>query len=116
MDTPIRQFVVVFGVLCAVLADRRARALDTCEIQVYDGTANAVGVPAVELHLNDWATGRRTATAPELPLNSQFHATLEPSVGLFPFWELGAYVQSPLPPHGTFDHSPPTLRPKSSPP
>ncbi len=112
MDTPIRQFVVVFGVLCAVLADRRARALDTFEIQVYDGTANAVGVPAVELHLNDWVTGHRTASAPELPLNSQFHATLEPSFGLFPFWELGAYVQSALRADGSFDYAGAKLRSK----
>jgi hypothetical protein len=98
--------------LCVLLAIRPARALDTFEIQVYDGTANAVAVPAVELHLNDWATGHRTATAPELPLNSQFHATLEPSVGLFPFWELGAYLQSALRADGTFDYAGTKLRSK----
>jgi hypothetical protein len=70
-----------------------ARAGDPFEIQVYDGTANAPGVPGLELHLNDWATGNREATSPEVPLHGQFHATLEPSFGLFPFWELGAYVQ-----------------------
>jgi len=102
----------VLGVLNALLVSRSARALDTFEIQVYDGTANPVGVPAVELHLNDWATGERTATAPELPLNSQFHATLEPSVGLLPFWELGAYVQSALRADGTFDYAGAKLRSK----
>src|SRR5260370_7114868 len=112
MDTPIRQFVVVFGVLCAVLADRRARGIDAFEIQGEGGTAKAVGVPAVELHLNDWVTGHRTASAPELPLNSQFHATLEPSFGLFPFWELGAYVQSALRADGSFDYAGAKLRSK----
>jgi hypothetical protein len=66
---------------------------DTFEIQVYDGTANPPGVPALELHLNDWATGHRDATPPERPLHGQFHATLEPSFGLLPFWEIGAYLQ-----------------------
>jgi hypothetical protein len=66
---------------------------DPFEIQVYDATANAAGVPGLELHLNDWATGNRTATPPEAPLHGQFHATLEPSLGLTSFWELGAYLQ-----------------------
>lgn len=70
-----------------------ARAGDPFEIQVYDGTANAPGVAGLELHLNDWATGHRDAVAPELPLHGQFHATLEPSIGLLPFWEVGAYLQ-----------------------
>jgi hypothetical protein len=33
------------------------------------------------------------ASVPEAPLNGQFHATLEPSLGLLPFWEVGAYLQ-----------------------
>ncbi len=70
-----------------------AHAGDPFEIQVYDGTANAPGVVGLELHLNDWATGHRDAVVPELPLHGQFHATLEPSIGLLPFWEVGAYLQ-----------------------
>jgi hypothetical protein len=66
---------------------------DPFEIEVYDATANAPGVPGLELHLNDWATGNRAATPPEAPLHGQFHATLEPSLALTPFWELGAYLQ-----------------------
>lgn len=79
-----------------VLTAATARAGDPFEIQVYDGTANPPGVPGIELHLNDWATGNRDATPPEAPLHGQFHATLEPSFGVTPFWELGAYVQSAL--------------------
>lgn len=71
-----------------------ARAGDPFEIQVYDGTANAPGVPGLELHLNDWATGNRDATPPEAPLHGQFHATLEPSLGVLPWWEIGGYLQS----------------------
>jgi len=70
-----------------------ARGGDPFEIQVYDGTANAPGAPGIELHLNDWATGNREATPPEAQLHGQFHGTLEPSLGLLPFWEIGAYLQ-----------------------
>ena len=112
MDAPMRQLFAVLAVPGALLADRPARGLDTFEIQVYDGTADPVGVPAVELHLNDWATGHRTATAPELPLNGQFHATLEPSVGILPFWEVGAYLQSALRADGSFDYAGAKLRSK----
>jgi hypothetical protein len=81
--------VVAFATAVAPLA----RAGDPFEIQVYDGTANPPGVPGLELHLNDWATGHRDATAPEAPLHGQAHATLEPSFGVTRSWELGAYLQ-----------------------
>ncbi len=80
--------------LFALLVTSPAHAGDPFEIQVYDGTANPAGVPGIELHLNDWATGNRDATPPEAPLHGQFHATLEPSFGLTSWWELGAYLQS----------------------
>jgi hypothetical protein len=82
--------VIAFALL---LAAAEARAGDPFEIQVYDGTDNGPGVPGLELHLNDWATGNRQATPPEAALHGQFHATLEPSLGITPFWELGAYLQ-----------------------
>jgi hypothetical protein len=76
-----------------LLVAKNAHAGDPFEIQVYDGTANNPGVPGLELHLNDWATGNKGSTPPEAPLGGQFHATLEPSFGLTPFWEIGAYLQ-----------------------
>lgn len=79
--------------LAVLLVASPAFAGDPFEIQVYDGTANAPGVPGLELHVNDWATGNRDATPPEAPLHGQFHTTLEPSLGLTSFWELGAYLQ-----------------------
>jgi hypothetical protein len=80
--------------LALVLFAASARAGDPFEIQVYDGTANAPGVPGLELHVNDWATGNHVPADPkEAPLGGQFHATLEPSLGITPFWELGAYLQ-----------------------
>jgi hypothetical protein len=81
------------ALVAIALASRDARAGDPFEIQVYDGTANDPWVPGLELHLNDWATGNRQTTPPEAALHGQFHATLEPSLGITKFWELGAYLQ-----------------------
>jgi hypothetical protein len=106
---------VACGALLAVSAlavARDAAAVDPFEIQVYDGTANAPGVPGLELHLNEWATGHRDAVLPELPLHGQFHATLEPSFGVLPFWELGGYLQTALRDDGTFDYAGVKLRSK----
>jgi hypothetical protein len=86
----VAALVTPLALLCVA---RRADAGDPFEIQVYDGTANEQGVPGLELHTNEWATGHRTATPPLLPLHGQFHATLEPSFGILPIWEVGAYVQ-----------------------
>lgn len=80
--------------LACLSPSRDARAGDPFEIQVYDGTANLPGVPGLELHLNAWPTGHRSSSPPEAPLHGQYHATLEPSLGLTPWWELGAYLQS----------------------
>ena len=57
-----------------------ARAFDPFEIQVYDGTADAPGEKGLELHLN---------RAP-----GEWHATLEPSYGVLPFWEVGGYLET----------------------
>jgi hypothetical protein len=89
-----------------------ARAGDRFEIQVYDATANAPGVPGLELHMNYWPTGQRTSDPPEVPLNGQFHATLEPSLGLLPFWELGAYLQTAFRSDGQVDWAGAKLRSK----
>ena len=89
----VRQAGGVLAWLAVLLFSPAAVGGDPFEIQVYDGTANAPGVPGLELHVNDWATGNREAVPPEAPLHGQFHATLEPSLGITPFWELGAYLQ-----------------------
>ena len=90
-----------------------ARGGDSFEIQVYDGTANAPGVPGLELHLNDWASGHRDASPPEAPLHGQLHMTFEPSFGVTRWWELGAYLQlADRPDDGTFDWAGVKLRSK----
>jgi hypothetical protein len=93
-------------------AATRARAADAFEIQVYDGSANPPGRMGIELHLNSVLSGRREATPPELPPHHQTHATLEPALGITPWWELGAYLQSALLPDGTYHYAGAKLRTK----
>ena len=89
-----------------------ARAVDPFEIQVYDGTANAPHIFGLELHLNHVATGYTTGVAPELPLHGQTHFTLEPSFGVFSWWEVGGYFLTALRPDGHFDYAGVKLRSK----
>jgi hypothetical protein len=102
----------VFMTVLGLLPARSARAVDPFEIQVYDGTANAPGVPGLELHVNRVFSGLKTAPSPELPQDQQTHFTLEPSLGLFPWWELGGYFQTAIRADGTFDYAGVKLRNK----
>jgi hypothetical protein len=78
----------------ALLSPSAAHAVDVFEIQVYDGAINEPRQAGIELHTNFIAAGR---AAPEFPgeavPNHTLHLTLEPSLGVLPFWELGAYLQ-----------------------
>ena len=94
------------------LTARRARAVDPFEIQVYDGTANDRGAAGLELHVNTVASGVKESDPPELPQHHQTHFTLEPSFGLTPWWELGAYLQGALRADGHFDYAGLKLRSK----
>jgi hypothetical protein len=79
----------------------RARAGDLFEIQVYDGELEAPGEAGLELHLNDTPRGLRSAPGrSEVPPDRVWRATLEPSLGIAPFLELGAYLQSFAGPDG----------------
>ena len=96
----------IAGALGALVA-RRARALDAFEIQVYDGTANPAGAPGLELHVNHVFL----PLAPTANHGTSF--TLEPSFGLFDFWELGAYLQNThYGADGEFDYAGAKLRSK----
>ena len=70
--------------------------MDAFEIQVYDGTADAQRAIGLELHANAFIRGARSAESPQLPLDRQGHLTLEPSYGLFSWWELGGYLQTAI--------------------
>jgi hypothetical protein len=98
--------------LAATLASKTALAFDPFEIQVYDGLVNGPGVPGIELHINTVPAGLTTAEPPELPPHGQSHFTLEPTLGLTPWWELGAYLQTALRQDGTFTYAGTKLRTK----
>ncbi len=102
--------VALVAIVLAV--PRRAHAVDAFEIQVYDGTADPPGVPGLELHLNTVPIGREFAEPPELPPDGQSHFTLEPSLGILPWWEIGAYLQTALRSDGTFTYAGAKLRSK----
>lgn len=98
--------------LAVALVARDAAAVDPFEIQVYDGRANEPGSVGLELHANRVFRGVRTATPPELPLHQQTHFTLEPAVGVTPWFEMGSYFQTTLRADGTFDYAGTKLRTK----
>jgi hypothetical protein len=100
------------AVLAVVLEPSPARATDPFEIQVYDGTANAPGVPGIELHANYVASGGTPPPAPEISQVGQTHLTLEPSLGVLPFWEIGGYFQTAIRKDGTFDYAGVKIRSK----
>jgi hypothetical protein len=89
-----------------------ARAADPFEIQVYDGTANDPGQFGLELHTNYVANGLTTTDGTALPTNHVAHFTLEPSLGVLPWWELGGYFQTALRPDGPLDYAGVKLRSK----
>jgi hypothetical protein len=83
-------------VLClAVLSllPRAARAVDAFEIQVYEGDIDEPGQAGLELHSNFVASGITSAPPGELGTHHLLHETLEPSLGLLAWWEVGAYLQ-----------------------
>jgi hypothetical protein len=85
---------VLCSVLGALLSPGAAHAVDVFEIQVYDGAINGARQAGIELHTNFVAAGRELPQFPgEAVPNHSLRLTLEPSLGLLPFWELGAYLQ-----------------------
>ena len=104
--------LISLATLGIVATPSRARAADPFEIQVYDGTANDPGVAGLELHVNHVLRGVRAVEAPLLAPDRQTHFTLEPSLGITPFWELGAYFQTSLRGDGHFDYAGTKLRSK----
>jgi hypothetical protein len=98
--------------IAVVLIPGTARAVDPFEIQVYDGAVNAPGQFGIETHLNSVIAGRHDAVAPELPSHHQSHFTAEFAVGITPWWEAGAYLQTALIADGSFRYPGSKLRSK----
>jgi hypothetical protein len=75
----------------ACLTGRPARAVDPYEIQVYVGDINLPRRAGLELHTN--VVADRFTPAHEPSSRTAAHFTLEPSLGILEWWELGAYLQ-----------------------
>jgi hypothetical protein len=98
--------------LALLLVAAPASATDPFEIQVYDGTANDPLQPGLELHLNYVASGVKEGDVPAIAPHHQTHITLEPSLGILPWWELGAYLQSAIVPGSGYEWAGAKLRSK----
>ncbi len=109
---PWPRIAATMAFVATVLVAPRAGAVDPFEIQVYDGTANAPGDFGLELHLNTVPIGLRTAPSPEFPQNAQTHITFEPSLGVFPWWEIGGYFEMAVRGDEAFDYAGIKLRNK----
>jgi hypothetical protein len=79
--------------------------MDAFEIQVYDATALPAHAVGLELHSNAVIRGEPSDTR-------QTHFTLEPAVGIFSWWEMGAYFQTAFAPDGTFRYAGTKIRSK----
>jgi hypothetical protein len=112
MGSPVLRVAIISLAALVTFLPRPGRAVDPFEIEVYDGTANQPGMPGVELHANSVASGLHTSVGPELPANHQSHFTLEPSLGLLSWWEIGGYLQTALRADGAFDYAGTKLRSK----
>jgi hypothetical protein len=107
-----RRLAALFSASAVLGATTAARATDPFEIQVYDGTANAPMQPGLELHLNYVANGLREPDGATVARQHQAHMTLEPSLGILPWWELGAYFQTAVVPGAGFEYAGAKLRSK----
>jgi len=81
-----------------------AWALDAFEIQVYDAEIDKPSQAALEIHLNNTLKGHSKSDYDGgLPSNHLTHMTLEPSLGITPYWEMGGYLQYGMSPDGHTD-------------
>ncbi len=108
----LQLLATLFAATATLVVTRPARATDPFEIQVYDGTANAPMQPGLELHLNTVVNGLKEAEGVTVAKHHESHMTLEPSLGLTPWWELGAYFQNAIVPGAGFEYAGAKLRSK----
>jgi hypothetical protein len=83
-----------------------AHAVDPFEVQVYEGDINDPLQAGVELHSNFTVVGRSDpAFMGEVVPDGLLRVTLEPSMGILSWWEIGVYLQTafqPSEPDGHF--------------
>jgi len=94
-SAPARRALAAALALELLGAASPARAGDLFEIQVYTPDVDAPGHFGLEVHANYTPSGRSTPAFPgETPPDRVFRLTLEPSLGVTDWLELGAYLQS----------------------
>jgi hypothetical protein len=100
--SPSHRPLPLAALLLVALVAAPARAGDLFELQVYEGDLQRPGQLGLELHLNLTFRGQTTPGWPgEVPPDQVARATLEPSLGLTPYLELGAYLQGYASPSGS---------------
>jgi len=78
-----------------------AQAADKFEIQVYQGEHNRPWQPGLELHTNYTIVGhKQPAYEGETPPHRALRMTLEPSLGITEWLEIGGYLQGMISPYG----------------
>jgi hypothetical protein len=81
--------------LVAALAAPPAAAFDRFEIQVYEPEINEPGQVGLEVHTNFTASGsRERSPTGVIPPDHTGRMTFEPALGVTPWLELGAYLQT----------------------
>ncbi len=100
----MKRVFVLGAMLGSLLASTTVRA-DPWEIQVYNGTANPPGYMGLEVHMNHVASGPKKDDGPERAPDGRSHLTLEPSLGITPWWELGMYLQAAKRKTGELDYA-----------
>jgi len=85
----------------ALLSTLPAFGMDKFEIQVYQGEHDDPGQASVELHGNDTLAGHEQPSyEDEIPPDGVLRLTLEPALGVTPWLEIGAYLQTMVTPSG----------------
>ena len=73
-----------------------AKAMDAFEIQVYDAEINRPEKLTLETHLNNVISSGDPEYQGQISSQHLTHLTFEVGLGLKPWWELGAYLQTAI--------------------
>jgi hypothetical protein len=99
----MKRMLVPLGLL-VVLHASSAHAVDPFEIQVYEGDINEAGGVGLEVHENFVPEGAAPEGTAGPASQSLLRTTLEPSLGLLEWWEVGMYLQFALEPGAPEGH------------
>lgn len=92
-QTPFKKFLCLLFISLFI---ERAHALDAFEIQVYDAEINKPHKITLETHINNVISAVDPEYDGQLSSQHLTHLTFEVGLGIKPWWELGAYLQTAL--------------------